>query len=235
MRCLLLFPLLAAVAQAQAPVLATDRPDFTESGLVVPRDHVQVEGGLTWTRYGEDDVVSGPELLLRYTPLPRFELRLGLPDYTAAELASGWGDVTFGAKVQLGPAEGWDLAVIAATSLPTGGDAFGSDAPAPEVLVTAGGAFVPGVELGTQVSAARSDGAFLFGTTIVGGTDLSARVGAFLELALEAPETGPAALLLHHGYTFALAPFLQLDVHGGVGLTDAAPDVLLGTGLSVRR
>jgi hypothetical protein len=60
-------------------------------------------------------------------------------------------------------------------------------------------------------------------------------VGAFLELALEAPETGPAALLLHHGYTFALAPFLQLDVHGGVGLTDAAPDVLLGTGLSVRR
>src|SRR5690606_34801709 len=123
---------------------------------------------------------------------------------------------SLGMKAQLGPVADWDLAVIAATSLPTGtgNGLFGSDDPEPEVLLATGRALGRGVDLGAQISGARSDGRFRFGATLVGGTGLSTRLGTFLELALEAPEVGPAALLLHHGYTFALAPAVQIDVHG---------------------
>lgn len=235
MRRLALFPLLLAVARAQAPELATDRPDFTESGLVVPLGHVQVETGLTWTHDDGTDVVGAPELLARYAPFSRLELRLGAPDYVGAEGASGFSDASLGVKAQLGPVGGWDLAVIAATTLPVGEDDVSSGAFDPEVLITTGLALTPRVDLGSQIGGARSDGRFLFSATLVGGAGLTEELGAFLELALEAPEVGPAGLLLHHGYTLALAPALQLDVHGAVGLTAAAPDVLLGAGLSVRR
>jgi hypothetical protein len=236
MRLAFLFPLLASVAHAQAPELVTDRPDFTESGLVVPLGRIQIEGGLTWAHGGDANVVSGPELLARYTPFPRTELRLGAPDYVGAGTdASGFSDASVGAKVQLGPVGAWDLAIIAATTLPIGEDGVGSGTFDPEVLLTTGRALAPGVDLGAQVSGARSDDAFLFGATLVGGASLSERLGAFLELALEAPEAGGAGLLLHHGYTFALAPAVQVDAHAAVGLTDAAPDVLLGAGLSVRQ
>jgi hypothetical protein len=235
MRPALLFLLLGSVARAQAPELVTDRPDFTESGLVVPLGRVQVEGGLTWVREDGADIVSGPELLARYSPFSRFELRLGAPDYVEAEDAPGFTDASLGVKAQLGPVAGWDLAVIAATTLPIGEADLSSGTFDPELLLTTGRALTPRVDLGAQVSGARRDDAFLFGATLVGGVALSGQLGAFLELALEAPETGPSALLLHHGYTLALAPALQLDVHGALGLTDAAPDVLFGVGLSVRR
>jgi hypothetical protein len=196
---------------------------------------VQAEGGLTWVQDEGTDVVSGPELLARYSPFSRLELRLGAPDYVAAEDAPGFTDASLGVKAQLGPFAGWDLAVIAATTLPIGEADLSSGTFDPEVLLTTGRALTPRADLGAQVSGTRRDDAFLFGATLVGGFALAERLGAFLELALEAPETGPSALLLHHGYTFALAPVVQLDVHGALGLTDAAPDVLLGAGLSVRR
>ena len=40
--------------------------------------------------------------------------------------------------------------------------------------------------------------------------------------------------MLHHGYTYAITPTSQADVHLGFGLSPAAPDFFLGGGYSIR-
>lgn len=229
---LLLLPALAA-AQPTAP-LVTDRPDFTESGVVVPLGHVQVEAGVTLT---DGDHLAGPELLVRWTPLPRVELRLGAPDYIDAASASGFGDPSVGVKVQLGPIAQWDLGVIASVSLPLGDDAFSSGSVDPEVIVTTAHPLGGRFDVGAQVGAARDGSAdgWLGSGTLVLGAALSERWGAFAELAATVPERGGAEVLRHAGLTYALTPTVQLDAHVGLGLTEAAPASLVGVGVSIRR
>ena len=75
-----------AFAQAQdaiAPELeiVTDRPDITESSIVIPAGGVQVENGLTWTADHGQRTAEAPQSLLRVGVGGRTEVRLGIPDY----------------------------------------------------------------------------------------------------------------------------------------------------------
>jgi hypothetical protein len=65
--------------------LITDRPDFTESVEAVPSGRVQVEGGITYAREGDEDAATVPELLARIGIMPRAELRLTLPSAERSE------------------------------------------------------------------------------------------------------------------------------------------------------
>ncbi|UCG51114.1 MAG: transporter [Candidatus Latescibacterota bacterium] len=225
--------------------LVTDRPDFTESGVVVPRGSVQFEGGLTWEG-GEDDIwmASGPELLIRWGLTSRVELRIGLPDYAYLgnhESQSGFGDGSLGTKLKFGPvAGGWDIASIVSVSIPNKGAEFSSDDWDPELIVAVGRDLIADWSLGSQVSAVwtTSDGdrEFVGGGTVVLGTSFGGRsvTGVFVEVAAVLPEEGTAPVFLHHGYTHLLAETLQLDLHGGFGLTGSAPDLFIGAGMSIR-
>ena len=108
-----------AAARQDAP-LVTDRPDFTESALTVPRGSVQLETGLTVERASGTGTVSGPEALVRWSPASKLELRLAAPNYVTGEFVDGLGDVGVGVKIAAGRGAGWDLAGIASLSLPTG-------------------------------------------------------------------------------------------------------------------
>ncbi len=223
----------------------TDRPAFTESAVVVPLGHVQAEGGVSVVDNGPIDSFSGPELLVRWTPRPRFELRFGAPDYVDTDDDDGFGDPSLGAKVQVGPFARWDLGVIATASLPVGDAAFSSGSVDPEVIVTASFTRSELTAYGGQIAVGRDGGAdlWIFGATLVQSLRFPAdaflffdeRWGAFIELTLTVPERGKAAVLQHAGGTYALSPNAQLDFHFGTGLTDAAPTNLLGVGVTVRR
>lgn len=222
--------------------LVTDRPDFTESAVVVPLGHIQVESGLTW-KNGDDgtDVISGPEILVRWTVVRRFELRFGLPDFVDVADSggpSGFGDGSVGAKVQFGPAaSGWDLAAIATLSLPTGEDELTSDAVDPEFILVASRDLNKSLSVGVQFTAAgptnNDDRDFEWGGTLVFGKSINQRWGGFAELAAIVPESGTAPILAHHGYTYQPRSNLQIDVHGGIGLSSSAPDFFVGGGFSV--
>jgi hypothetical protein len=238
--------LCCATATAQPlPDLVTDRPDFTESAVVVPLGRVQVEGGVSFIDNGPVDSASGPELLVRWTPLSRFELRFGAPDYVTTDDADGFADPSLGAKVQLGPFARWDLGVIATASLPIGDDAFSSGTVDPEVIVTTSFTRSELTAYGGQIGVGRDGGAdrWLVDATLVQSLSFPAdailffdeRWGLFIELALTVPERGRAALLQHMGGTYALSPNAQLDFHFGRGLTNAAPTSLFGVGFTVRR
>jgi hypothetical protein len=237
----------AGATNAQEPDLVTDRPDFTESAVTVPRSSVQFEGGTTWERVGTDDWFSGPELLVRWGLTNRLELRLVPPNLVAVDTdrrgakTSGLGDGAIGAKVALGgePTAGWDLAMIATASLPTGEDGFTSDAVDPAIIVAAGRDVAPGWSLGTQVQAewptVGDEREPAWGATLVVGRSLGERAGAFLEMAVMVPNEGDESTVLHHGYTLLVSSRFQLDAHVGVGLSDAAPDVFAGAGFALRR
>lgn len=231
---LLPLPVLGLLASSLfAQPLITDRPDFTESGVVVPLGSVQLEAGATWTRTGDDEVSSGPEALVRWAPFQRVEFRFGLPDYSAGDV-EGWGDASLGTKIQVGPSGAWDVAAIVEASLPTGDDALSSGRIDPLLILIAGRDVGP-VGIGMQGEVNWSEDGLGQAATLVAGLGLNDWLGTFLEAAISVDPKADAALILHHGYTFLLTPTLQFDIHAGIGLTEAAPDGLIGAGLSVRR
>jgi hypothetical protein len=227
-----------------APELVTDRPDFTESSVVVPRASLQLESGLTWERAGDGArTLGGPELLLRYGVGRRTELRLGLPGYFHVRggggPAAGFGDTYLGVKYQPGPTRpGLDLAIIPALSLPTGSRQLSSRAVDPEVKLTWARELAQAWSVSGMFAFfwPTEDGRrnFTWMPTVSLGHELGGRWEAFLEYAGELPRRGGNRHVLHHGYAYALSPTSQADLHLGIGLSPAAPDFFLGAGFAIR-
>jgi len=234
----------AAIVEGQIGMLdlRTDRPDFTESALTVPRGSVQLEAGVTWERSdGGRQALSGPEALLRWGVATRLELRFESPEWTAASgdgLPPLRGDAAVGAKLQIGPLRAWDVAVIGGVTIPAGDDEASSDEIDPMLAVTAAHDLGEHWSLGVQAAAAwptGDDGRRIESAlTLVVGTDLGERGGTFLEVAATDPAQGGTAVVLHHGYTYQLGRAWQVDAHLGAGLSDDAPDFLVGVGSAVR-
>ena len=74
------FPALTCFAQSNQDIV-TDRPDITESSIVVPPVTLQVENSLTWTRDHERRTLDLSESLLRLGVWSHTEFRIELPNY----------------------------------------------------------------------------------------------------------------------------------------------------------
>ncbi len=228
---------------AAAEELITDRPDFTESARVVPYGRMQLESGFTWMRVNAERVEWGaPELLARWGILPMLELRFNCPDRIwerNGQDQSGFGDASVGAKLQLpSPGRDWNLAAIVAVSLPSGDRNFSSGAADPELVLVWGRELSDRWSYGGQVAGAwlTEDGVrqFNWSTSAVFGCDLGGDWGTFIEVLVDVPHADGTGVLFHHGYTRQFRSPVQLDVHGGLGLNDAAPDAFIGFGFSIR-
>jgi hypothetical protein len=66
------------------------------------------------------------------------------------------------------------------------------------------------------------------------GISITQKLGAFAEGFGFLPEKGRASHLLDGGITYLVLPNLQLDVSGGIGLTEESPDYFLNCGLCLR-
>jgi len=224
--------------------LLTDRPDFTETSVVVAPGRLQIEGGFTYEE-GEGYVArTAPELLARIGVLPRAELRLGFDQAWVSPAGSFDDAATFyvGSKIQFGPAgASWGLAAIPAivfTSVDAGIDDVSGDTSF-ELILAWSRDLDERWSLGGIVGPVWSDldgeGDDVVVATVALGTGLGDKIGAFLEWAAELPQDGAEGThLAHHGYTYALGERAQLDVHGAVGLTDASPDWFLGVGFAFK-
>jgi hypothetical protein len=68
-------------SSASDPDIVTDRPDITESSIVVPRGSLQVENGLTWTNDHGTTMLDATETLIRLGISTGAELRIVAPNY----------------------------------------------------------------------------------------------------------------------------------------------------------
>jgi len=241
-------PVLLFFSPAAAPQeLVTDRPDQTESAVVVPKQSFQVEMGLGTGGGDGEDVLEVPGSLVRYGLSKRFEVRLAWPGWirneAEGEEVSGLGDPELGVKVSLH--SGPDLALLAHVSFPWGDDEVGAEDPLPSLRLSGAHDLSPRVGFGWNAGVAASSALTAGGRarvlsrwmyTASLGFDLSEAWGTYVEVFGDFPASDPepAAHSFDAGVTYLVHPRLQLDLAAGVGLDEDAPDWFAGVGVSFR-
>ena len=240
-----------AAAQSSGP-LVTDRPDFTEAPVVVAPKMVQFETGVLWgtgaTAGRTVKELSAPNLLLRLGMSDRLELRVGMQGLVRdssgrpnAEWRTSASNTDVGVKYQLAHQAGLglDLAVLAFVSVPTGGGTSSGNADPTVKLAwgrTVGWASVTGNFNWTAATTPDDDRERVLDGSLSVSHALWGSWGAFWEAVVTTVDNSDAASawIGNAGVTRLVGDNLQLDVHLGRGLNDAAQDWALGAGVSYR-
>jgi hypothetical protein len=236
---------LAVAAWAGEP-LVTDRPDFTESAVAVDPGRFQLEFGATWFDADGDELVTLPDALLRIGVSDRWELRFDPGSWLEIDRprrddVSGLTNAVLGFKVELVQGiddvlGGMDLALIAATTVPTGDDDLVSDRWQPEIVLSAAWDLTGRLSVGSNLGVARLDdgGEWFTSAWITGvvGVAIDDRWGTFFELFLFNAERddGPETLTFQTGATYLVSDDLQFDVRVARRLSSEGPDLLVGVG-----
>jgi Putative MetA-pathway of phenol degradation len=104
--------------------IVTDRPDVTNSSIVVPVGSLQSENGINLTARSGDRILDGTNSRLRLGVVPCVEVLVDLPTYFFAirgQASSGFSNVTPAVKWQISPIPGkFDLSATVGVGLPTG-------------------------------------------------------------------------------------------------------------------
>jgi hypothetical protein len=225
--------------------IATDRPAFTNSSVVVPAGSFQAENGFLETYSQGQNVADSPETLVRFGVSARTELRFSVPDYyynlNGSGRNSGFGDLAVGVKEQLGPTPGgFDVSATLFLSCPTGANGVSSGGYDPGLQVawsrglsskwTAAGML--SLYYPTQDNLRNLTGQ----STVLLDRQLTPLWDAFVEYAGSFPERGGTEQFMHFGTALKLGKRQQqqLDFHFGVGLTPAAANHFIGIGYSFR-
>lgn len=240
------------------PELVTDRPDQTESSDVVPPKYVQIESGITYSRIKDFDVTEVFGTLVRIGLVNKLELRVGVEGWIIDDIldSEGFGDSEIGIKYYLWDQEGWlpQSAILAGVCLPTAKSTFEGDRFDPHLQCSCratsvrwAGSYTLNDYLSAGINLAAAwecekdeDGDrhmnFVLPYTAALGIAVTNRLGGFIEFFGNAPvdPTGKPANLIDGGLTFLVKDNVQLDIAGGFGMTDAAEDWFVGTGVSYR-
>jgi hypothetical protein len=247
-------------AAASAPELVTDRPDQTESPIVVTRGYVQVEGG--WTHGEREDggdraaTDAFPETLVRIGLSDRWELRAGFEGYRWLDFdpaaggdrsTDGAGDTGLGFKLGLTRERRWRpmTALLATLALPTGDDAFSRDRAAVSFRMAFAHTLSERLGLGYNAGivfeseehdSGDRDTQSEFQWTVALGIGATDRLAFFAELfgGFGLSRRISAENGLDGGLTYLVRDNLQLDAFAGIGTTDSADDWFAGLGVSYR-
>jgi len=228
-------------ADAQSPI-ATDRPQVTNSSVVVPCGSLQFENGFQVTGTGDQHTPDFPETSIRFGIAVKTELRILVPNYfqndAAASGANGFGDLSLGLKQQLGPIGGFDISLIPSVSVPTGANFISSHGYDPTLQLpwsrsltktwTVAGQF--GVTWPTEPGRRNLAGQ----TSLYVDRQLKSPWDAYVEYSGAFPQRGGPQHLIDFGTAYKLTPHQQLDLHCGFGLSSPAPVYSVGFGYSVR-
>ena len=232
-------------------VIVTDRPDQTESPTLVPKGLVQVETGFMYEETTSGNIESNTTTfnttLLRYGLLDNLELRLGLNvsetknsgrNSNFEDKFSGLTPLYLGFKIgiteekgalpKIGFLGGAFLPFTAATEYKpenTGGDFRFSF----EHTLSENWSFA--YNLGAAWDGNSSNVSYVY--TVVLGHSISEKIGCFLEVYGDFPESDRANHLLDGGFTYLLSNTVQLDLSGGTGL-NTDQDFFISTGISFR-
>jgi len=239
--------LLAVAARAQTNAntevtIATDRPAVSSSSVAVPLGGLQIENGMLGTDQQGNWVLDLPESVIRYGLLGKTELRLYVPDYyhnfaPGGAASSGFGDIAFGVKQQLGPIGGFDVSVIFFVSFPTGASGVSSHGYDPAVQVPWTRSISKNWTAGGQVAfywpTQGGSHNFTGETAFFLDRQLTKPWDAFVEYAGDFPQRGGSRQQIHFGTAYKITPHQQLDFHFAFGLTSAASKGYVGVGYSI--
>jgi Putative MetA-pathway of phenol degradation len=225
--------------QPSAPI-ATDRPDITNSSVVVPVGSLQNENGVNTSQRNGANILDGTNSRWRLGIAPCFEVLVDLPNYVGtAHGASGFGDVAPAFKWQISPVPGkFDLSVTAGVGLPTGALRIAGPGLQPYLQ------FPWSVELGDGWALTGMVTNFFFPadpvnnysnqSTVVIEKEFGERYFVFAEYVGDFPLHGGPGALFNSGGGYRITDTQQIDFHVGFGLNRNSPDYVFGIGYSFR-
>jgi Putative MetA-pathway of phenol degradation len=222
--------------------IATDRPDVTNSSIVVPFGSFQSENGINLASRDGGRTIDGTNSRWRLGIAPCLEVLVDLPTYFGNVKFpgnSGFSDVAPAVKWQISPVPGTiDLSMTVGVLLPTGavdiegrgaqpylqfpwswelGDGWGLSGMFTE--------FFRPVDLTTKR---------ITEATFVIEKALTDRTSVFTEYVGDYPEGANPSQLLNSGMLYRLTPTQQVDFHFAIGLNHNSPSYIVGLGYSVR-
>jgi len=248
---LLLFNFVFSQESNEIPDLVTDRPDLTESSSVVPHKSLQLEAGFTFASSEEGTVkvseIGYADALLRYGLMERMELRLGIGFAGVDMKDSGGGSGTEkllgitpikpGLKISIADEKGWmpELALLTHLHIPFKNSEITQTNISPDISLAASHTFSSRVSLGYNIGVVWfGDELHPNGTySVAAGFGVAEKIGAFIE-TFGRFSNDVFTNTIDGGFTFLVLHNLQLDISGGIGLTDSAADYYIGAGFSFR-
>jgi hypothetical protein len=227
--------------QKESPI-ATDRPDVTNSSLVLPQGSFQTENGINFSGRDGGHQFDGTNSRLRWGITPCLEVLVDIPTYFATvdgPLNSGFTNVTPAIKWQISPVPGKiDLSATLGAGLPTGTKAVTGPGVQPYVQFPwswdlGSGWGISGM-LTNFLLPADPNNKLSTETTFVLEREFGERAFLFVEYVGEYHIHGGPSYLLNSGGGYRITPTQQIDFHIGTGLNDNAPAYIFGVGYSFR-
>jgi hypothetical protein len=235
-----------AAAPDQCPTtaqpIATDRPDVTNSSIVVSVGSLQIENGIDFSEQHGDRALDGSNSRVRLGIAPCLEVLLDVPSYLWTQHntdASGFSNLSPAIKWQVGPmGDNFDLSAVLGVGLPTGSAAINGPGAQPYLQFPWSKELNMGLELSGMLTffgrPADPDSALTTETTLAVDKKLTDQVEIFTELVGDYPSGGPSRQLINSGALWQFAKTQQLDLHVAFGLNRNSPDLIVGVGYSWR-
>ena len=227
--------------QTSAPI-ATDRPDVTNSSVVVPVGSLQSENGANVSRRAGADVFDGTNSRWRLGIAPCFEVLIDLPNYVGTFRGaggSGFGNVAPAFKWQISPVPGKvDLSMTIGAGLPTGAVAIAGRGVQPYLQFPWSVELRDGWSITGMVTNffTPSDPVNKFSnqSTVVLEREFGERSFLFVEYVGDFPINGGTGQLINSGGGYRITDTQQIDFHIGFGLNRNSPTYIFGVGYSFR-
>jgi hypothetical protein len=227
--------------QASSPI-ETDRPDVTNSSIVLPVGSLQNENGINFSRQSGAPVFDGTNTRLRFGLAPCWEVLLDLPTYVTAFRgpgASGFTDLAPAVKWQISPIpDKFDLSMTVGIGLPTGSLAIAGPGTQPYLqfpwsIDLGSGWAITGMVTNFFVPADPMN-RYTNQSTFVIERSFSERAFLFAEYVGEFPSARANSQLFNFGGGYRITDKQQIDFHIAVGLNRSAPVYIFGVGYSFR-
>jgi hypothetical protein len=222
--------------------IATDRPDVTNSSLVVPVGSLQSENGVNFSARDGGRTIDGTNTRWRLGVAPCLELLLDVPTYFAnirGPGSSGFSDVAPAIKWQVSPLPGTiDLSVVFGAALPTGAVDIAGRGAQPYLQMPWSWELRDGWGLSGMLTEffrpAELTAKRVTEATFVIERKVTERASLFVEYVGDYPENAGPSQLLNSGGLYRLSPTQQIDFHVAFGLNHNAPSYIAGVGYSFR-
>lgn len=227
---------------SSATNIDTDRPDVTNSSVVVPQGSLQIENGINWTARQDGTVIDGPASRARLGVGPCTEVLLDLPNNfhpVRGPGASGFSDLSPAIKRQFGSLPGeFQLSLTVGLQLPTGtlgisGRGYGGYVQLPWSKEIANGWGISGMFTAFWLPGQHRNNPTLEPTFVV-ERQMGPRAEVFIEYVADGPRHGIVTQVFDSGGVFRLTSTQQVDFHVGFGLHRELPGYLFGLGYSLR-
>jgi hypothetical protein len=231
------------IAQSQIAPIATDRPDQTECPFIVPKGYIQAENGLTYEKINaESKTMAHPSILWKYGISESTELRLITEFVSEKEFnkeKKGLTPIIVGFKTKITKEKGLIplISFISHLSVPKwASEEMKTNYYAPSFRFTMqhtlSERFTLAYNLGAEWDGESPQTTFIY--TLTSGCSITEKLGAYIEIYGFAPQQQRADHRFDGGFTYLITPNVMVDISGGLGLTQNAPDSYTSVGFSYR-